>query len=182
MFLKGSHYFMSKKKEERKNKVEKVERISVSLPQEVVAGLDEFAGERGFVSRSSALAWMIREQLREERAGDGEAILAGSITIFFRQTRQGILEELGELKRKFLDEVIATLQVQLTDGHLMEVLLVQGPVRRLREMTDQFVASRGVKAGRLTLTGDILPPIHPLPGEGNGKSGKSKETRKNGIS
>ncbi len=150
-----------------------VERVSVSLPPEVVAGLDGLARARGFESRSAALAWVIREQLREEREENPEALMAGSITLFFRQSRPGILEELAALKRKFIDEVIGTLQVQLTDGHLMEVLLVQGPVRKLRELTDAIVSCRGVKAGRLTLTSDIIPPIHPLP-EKSQMAGASK--------
>ncbi len=150
-----------------------VERVSVSLPPEVVAGLDGLARARGFESRSAALAWVIREQLREEREENPEAVMAGSITLFFRQSRPGILEELAALKRKFIDEVIGTLQVQLTDGHLMEVLLVQGPVRKLRELTDAIVSCRGVKAGRLTLTSDIIPPIHPLP-EKRSQEGTSK--------
>ena len=150
-----------------------VERVSVSLPPEIVEGLDGLTRNRGFESRSAALAWVIREQLREESEENPEAVMTGSITLFFRQSRPGILEELAALKRKFIDEVIGTLQVQLTDGHLMEVLLVQGPVRKLRELTDAIVACRGVKAGRLTLTSDIMPPIHPLP-ETHSLAGNSK--------
>lgn len=138
-------------------------RVSVSLPREVLLGLDALIAEKGFESRSQGLAWVIRQHLREDREEDVSAIMAGSITIFFRQTRPGILEELASLKREFLDEVIGTLQVQLSDGHLMEVLLVQGPVGKLRALTDRIVACKGVKAGRLTLTHDLLPPLHPLP-------------------
>jgi len=156
-------FFKSTMKSTKPSTEGPLERISVSIPAEVLRGLDRFAEERGFDSRSQTLVWMIREHLREDRVAAGDAIMAGSITLFFRQTRPGILEELGALKRRFVDEVIATLQVQLTDGHLMDVLLVQGPVGRLQEMTDQFVACKGVKAGRLTLTSDIIPPIHPLP-------------------
>lgn len=139
------------------------ERLSVSLPPEVAAGLDGFARGRGFESRSQALAWIIRERLSGEREETPDAVMAGSITLFFRQTRPGIMEELADLKREFVDEVIGALQVLLTDGHLMEVVVVQGPVARLRELTDRIVACKGVKTGRLTLTTDIIPPVHPLP-------------------
>jgi CopG family nickel-responsive transcriptional regulator len=142
---------------------ETVERISVSLPPGLVADLDGLVAERDFDNRSQALAWMVREALLESRRVEGQAVMAGSITLFFKQTRPGILEELAGLKREFVDEVIGTLQVQLAEGHLMEVLLVQGPVERLQNFTDRLVACKGVKAGRLTLTSDLIPPLHPLP-------------------
>jgi CopG family transcriptional regulator, nickel-responsive regulator len=142
---------------------ETVERISVSLPPGLVADLDGLVVERDFDNRSQALAWMVREALLESRRVEGQAVMAGSITLFFKQTRPGVLEELAGLKREFVDEVIGTLQVQLGEDHLMEVLLVQGPVDRLQYFTDRLVACKGVKAGRLTLTSDLIPPLHPLP-------------------
>ncbi|GAB4167278.1 MAG: CopG family ribbon-helix-helix protein [Terrimicrobiaceae bacterium] len=142
---------------------ETVERISVSLPPGLVAELDELVEERDFGNRSQAVAWMIRESLLESSRASGDAVMAGTVTLFFRQTRPGILEELAELKRRCVDEVIGSLQVQLMDGHLMEVILVQGPAAKLQDFTDKLVATKGVKAGRLTLTTNIIPPLHPLP-------------------
>lgn len=142
---------------------ETVERISVSLPPGLVEELDRLRAARDFGSRSQAVAWMIRETLLENRRESGEAVMAGTVTLFFRQTRPGILEELAALKRRCLDEVIGSLQVQLEDGHLMEVILVQGPAGKLQDFTDKLVATKGVKAGRLTLTTAIIPPLHPLP-------------------
>ncbi len=141
----------------------RVERVSLSLPREVLAGLDEWADRRGFESRSQAVASIIRLGLLEDKQENGGAVMAGSITLFFSQNRPGILEELAALKRRCVDEVIGALQVQLEDGHLMEVILVQGPVAKLEEFTDALLACKGVKAGKLTLTSSLIPPLHPLP-------------------
>ncbi|GAB4240944.1 MAG: CopG family ribbon-helix-helix protein [Candidatus Methylacidiphilales bacterium] len=140
-----------------------MERVSLSLPREVLTGLDEWSRRRGFESRSQAVASLIRQGLLEERQEDPEAIMAGSVTLFFRQDKPGLLEELAQLKREYLDEVISTLQVQLAGQHLMEVLLVQGPVRRLQEFADHLVTLKGIKTGRLILTSELIPPLHPLP-------------------
>lgn len=153
---------------------ETVERISVSLPRGLVAELDQLVVERDFDNRSQALAWMVREALLESRRVEGQAVMAGTITLFFKQTRPGILQELAGLKREFVDEVIGTLQVLLGEDHLMEVLLVQGPVDRLQTFTDRLVACKGVKAGRLTLTTDLIPPIHPLPPQPGGKTNSTR--------
>lgn len=141
------------------------QRMTISLPPDLAAGLDAFVAEREFDSRSQAVAWMVREKLIDGRREDEHAIMAGTVTLFFRQTRAGLLEELARLKRQWVNEVIGSLQVQLERDHLMEVLLVQGPVRRLRSFTDHLLACKGVQAGHLTLTSEIIPPLHPLPEE-----------------
>ena len=142
---------------------ERVTRISISLPSEVSNGLDRLVGARGFENRSQAVASIIRESLLERQSEAGEGIMAGTITLFYNQARRNILDELAVLKRRCIDEVIGSLQVQLENEHVMEVILVQGPVPVLRGITDDLVACKGVKVGKLTLTTDIIPPLHPLP-------------------
>jgi CopG family nickel-responsive transcriptional regulator len=46
------------------------------------------------------------------------------------------------------------------EAHTMEVILVQGPARRLQGIADQMAAARGVVSGRLQLTSATLPPLH----------------------
>ena len=142
---------MTKAKKSR----EPVSRISISLPPDVSRGLDKLVEARGFENRSQAVASIINEETEE-------GIMAGTITLFYNQRRQNILSELAMLKRQFIDEVIGSLQVQLENDHVMDVILVQGPVSILQQITDQLVACKGVKVGKLTLTSAIIPPLHPL--------------------
>ncbi len=141
---------------------EPVSRISISLPPDVSRGLDRLVESRGFESRSQAVASIINESLVEQQRETPDAIMAGTITLFYNQGRNNILTELAALKRRRIDEVIGSLQVQLENNHVMEVILVQGPVDTLKKITDQLVACKGVKVGKLTLTSSIIPQLHPL--------------------
>jgi CopG family nickel-responsive transcriptional regulator len=105
---------------------------------------------------------MITESLIEHRKDAGDAVMAGTITLFYSQRKNTILSDLASLKRRHLDEVIGSLQVQLEGDHIMEVILVQGPGMTLREICDVFATCKGVKVGKLTLTSTIIPPLHPL--------------------
>ena len=58
----------------------------------------------------------------------------------------------------------------MTDQSL-EVLLVQGPAIRLKELCDALRSIRGVHQLQLVTTTALLPPLHEL-GEGGGASGK----------
>jgi len=141
---------------------EPVARISISLPPDVSRGLDKLVAARGFENRSQAVTSIINESLLEQSRETEDGIMAGTITLFYNQGRKNILGELASLKRHFLNEVIGSLQVQLENNHVMDVILVQGPVGMLQKITDRLVACKGVKAGKLTLTSMIMPPLHPL--------------------
>jgi CopG family nickel-responsive transcriptional regulator len=148
-----------------KTRKEPLTRISISLPRQLARELDGLVAERGFGTRSGAVNSMIREQVLEQRQKAGDTVMMGTITLFFKQTRAGLLEDLASLKRRYVDEVIGTMQVLLEGGHLMEVIVVQGPARKLERITDALVACSGVKIGKLTLTTSLIPPLHPLPSQ-----------------
>ena len=62
-----------------------VTRISVSLPRDLSIELDGLVAQRGFESRSQALTSMITESLIEHRKDAGDAVMAGTITLFYSQ-------------------------------------------------------------------------------------------------
>jgi CopG family nickel-responsive transcriptional regulator len=43
---------------------------------------------------------------------------------------------------------------------VLEVILMQGPAKRLREVTNKLVTCKGVKSANLTLTPNLIPPLH----------------------
>jgi len=142
---------------------EPVSRISVSLPPPVLRDLDDLVRRRGFRNRSQGLSSLITEGLLTNRREAGEGLMAGTITFFYQQNRNGLLADLAALKRRHLNEIIGSLQVQLERDHILEVILVQGPASTLQNITDAIVTRKGVKSGKLTLTSTLIPPLHPLP-------------------
>lgn len=140
-----------------------VSRISISLPEPLLRQFDDMVGERGFESRSQAIAEMINERLAEYRSQLGDEIVAGVITLVYDHSRPSLQKQLTDLQHRYLDEVISSLHVQLMRAHTMEVVLVQGPAVRLQQIADELVTCRGVITGRLQLSAAILPPVHPFP-------------------
>jgi len=140
-----------------------VSRISVSLPETLLAQLDGMVARRGFESRSQAIAEMINQQLVEHKQQLGEEIMAGTITLVYDHSTPGLQKQLADLQHQYLSEVISSLHVHLMHAHTMEVILVQGPAARLQAIADRIVTSRGVITGRLQLTTAIIPQVHPLP-------------------
>ncbi len=135
-------------------------RISVSLPADLLDGLDAMVERRGLPSRSRAVGEMIRRQLAEHSRRLGKSIVAGTITVVYRSSRGRIRNELAAIQRKYLKETISSQHVFLEHDHSLEVLLVQGPGRRLQSISDAIAAVKGVKQVRLSVTAERLPPLH----------------------
>lgn len=138
---------------------ETAHRISISLPRRLAQGLDEMIQRRGFHNRSQAIAEMIEQQLIEFQQENDETLMAGTITLFYDASKAGLLEKLARIEREHIDECISSQHVLLEGDNVMEVVLVQGRVRRLHEITDQMLTCKGVNSGKLTLTSKIIPQV-----------------------
>lgn len=135
-------------------------RLSMSLPAELFRQLDTMVEERGLPSRSQLIAELIRHALAEHEAlTRPENMLAGTVTLVY--SGQGrVRQQLSETQAEYLKEVISSQHVFLEDDQSLEVLLVQGPAVRLKELCDALRGIRGVRQLQLVTTTALLPPLH----------------------
>jgi CopG family nickel-responsive transcriptional regulator len=143
-------------------------RLSMSLPAELFRQLDMMVEERGLPSRSQLIAELIRHALAEHEAlMRPEDMLAGTVTLVYRGNRGRVRQQLAETQADFLKEVISSQHVFLEDDQSLEVLLVQGPALRLKELCDALRSIRGVHQLQLVTTTALLPPLHEQDGLGS---------------
>jgi len=135
-------------------------RLSVSLPAELLFQLDAMVAARNLPSRSQMISELIRHELAEHSEGLDGAVLAGTITLIYRAESGRVRQALAHTQGEFVKEVISSQHVFLEDDQSMEVLLVQGPSERLRDLCDQLRKVRGVQQLTLVTTTALLPPLH----------------------
>ena len=141
--------------------VSNLARLSMSLPAELSRQLDTMVDERGLPSRSQLIAELIRDELAEHGAAlRPDDMLAGTITMVYRGDMGRVRHQLAQTQGEYLKEVISSQHVFLEDDQSLEVLLVQGPARRLSELCDALRKVRGVQQLRLFTTTALLPPLH----------------------
>jgi CopG family nickel-responsive transcriptional regulator len=139
-----------------------VDRISISLPEDLHAELDLMVAERGFESRSQAIKDMLRQHLVEHKVQTGKQVMVGTITLLYNNASNGLQKTLAELQYQHVNEVISSLHVHLMDNQTMEVILVQGPVQLLQSIANAMITQRGVITGKLQLVSALMPPLHPM--------------------
>ncbi|MDH5425815.1 MAG: nickel-responsive transcriptional regulator NikR [Gammaproteobacteria bacterium] len=140
-----------------------VSRISISLSEQLLKDMDLLVEQRGFESRSQAMASMIQHQITEHRCEFGEEVMAGTINLVYDHSTPGLQKQLTDLQHEYIDEVISSLHVYLMQAKTMQVILVQGPVSKLKMIANKMESCRGVISGKLQLSAALLPQVHPLP-------------------
>lgn len=139
---------------------EQISRVSISLSPSLLHELDAMVAEKGYASRSQAIQNILHQELMACRQENGDELMAGVIILFYNNAATNLQQKLAELQYENLAEVISSLHVNLIRRQTLEVLLVQGKVKKLQDIANQFITQPGVISGRLHLIASLIPPVH----------------------
>ena len=133
----------------------------MSLPTKLLDDFDEVLKDRGYKSRSKGIRdalndYIVRYQWMNEM--EGERI--GIITVIYDHYFTGVMENLAETQHDFRDEISTSLHIHMTNKYCMEVIVVNGDVNKIRELTERMMRIKGVDHVKLTSTanGEKLDP------------------------
>jgi len=139
---------------------EGLRRITVSMPEDAYQELDRLVQERGFDNRSRAVCEMIHLHAAQHLGKLGTQVMAGTLSVVYDESKSALLRDLSRIFREHIAEVISSQHVLLEEDHVLEVVLMQGPARTLREIANKLITCKGVKTAHLTLTPHLIPPLH----------------------
>jgi CopG family nickel-responsive transcriptional regulator len=129
-----------------------VTRFGISMDSSLLKRFDRLISSQGYKNRSEAFRDLIREQLVKEVWQTGETETVGTITIIYDHHTRELTENLTANQHNYHDHVIATMHVHLDHHHCLEVLAVRGKARKIKEIADDLISTRGVKHGKLVMT------------------------------
>lgn len=128
-------------------------RISMSLPKKLLADFDEVLKERGYHSRSKGIRdalqdYIVRYQWMNEM--EGERI--GIITIIYDHHYSNVMETLAEIQHSFRKEITTSMHIHMTEKYCMEIIVVNGDINEIRQLTEKMMRLKGVEHVKLTST------------------------------
>jgi CopG family nickel-responsive transcriptional regulator len=127
-------------------------RTGVSLDEELLKEFDRLIARRGYKNRSEALRDLLRETLVSE-AVDANKPMVGTLTLIYAHHLPNLTQRLTEAQHHAHGMVLANTHVHLDHDNCLEVILMQGLSKDTSEMSDRMLSLRGVKHGKLVLTG-----------------------------
>jgi CopG family nickel-responsive transcriptional regulator len=150
-----------------------MQRITLSIDDDLAAALDNHMKKRRYASRSEALRDILREaQARdrlEDKPGakeDGGFCIATLAYVYDHETRE-LGRRLTQAQHKHHDLQVATLHVHLDHESCLEVSVLRGTVSAVRALADDTTNQRGVRHGHLHVVPAALE--HERHGHGDSK-------------
>lgn len=140
--------------------MDNVTRIGVSLEPELLDEFDDMIIRKGYGSRSEAIRDLIRDSLSENDWKNPDQYMVGTITIIYDHNTGNISEKLMELQHNSNNHVTTTIHVHLDQDRCMEILLVNGALKDLKQLSDEITSVRGVLRGRLTMASPTTAHLH----------------------
>jgi len=128
-----------------------LERIGISLEDELLAQFDSHIAEKGYVNRSEAIRDLIREALVQRewsRSNEREERVA-VVALVYDHDSSSLAQKLAHIQHENHRAVVSTLHVHLDSHNCLEVLVLRGRARDVQAMGDGLVSTKGVKYGKL---------------------------------
>jgi CopG family nickel-responsive transcriptional regulator len=132
-----------------------LQRFGVSIGSNLLEKFDSLILKKGYTNRSEAIRDLIRNKLVEvewESSTDARASI-GTITIVYNHNTREIGDRLTDIAHDHHDLIISSMHVHLTHNSCLEVMLVKGCGKEIRAFSDRIISVRGVKHGKLVITG-----------------------------
>ena len=128
-------------------------RFSVTMPEDLMQALDEYAERRGKTkNRSEAIRDMIRETIVAETVEDPESMVFGTLTMVFNHHSNDLRDKLDAIQHEHVSEIVSTVHVHLDEENCLEVVLMRGQSRVIRSIADALLGTKGVLHGKLVVT------------------------------
>jgi len=126
-------------------------RTALSIEGDLLEKFDRWMASHGYANRSQAVRDLIRAALVEQEWSNPKARVVASLSIIYDHAAHDLAQAMTDIQHRDYRAVLCSQHVHLDRHHCLEVILMQGRAAELRNLADSIIATRGVRAGKLTL-------------------------------
>jgi CopG family nickel-responsive transcriptional regulator len=129
-----------------------MQRITITLDDDLMEELDRRIAEQGYQNRSEAIRDFTRAGMQQaaQKMGQSGNCVAALVYVYDHAARD-LSRRLVENYHGHHDLSMATLHVHLDDDNCMEVTTLRGSGAEVQHFADHIIAERGVRYGRLVM-------------------------------
>ena len=129
----------------------RIVRFSISLEQELLKKFQRFCREERFATRSEAIRQLIHDSLARRAWVEDAEDVAGTLTLVYDHHRSQLRDQLMKLQHDHTQLIVSTLHAHLTAHLCLEVIVLRGPAKQLREIAARLRGLKGVHKGELVI-------------------------------
>ena len=129
-----------------------MQRVTVTLDDDLMAELDRLIEVRGYQNRSEAIRDLERAGLQQAAEETGsEQHCVGVLSYVYDHEARDLARRLTTVFHSHHDLTISSLHVHLDHDNCLEVGILKGPMKDLQHFADHVIAERSVRHGKLQL-------------------------------
>ena len=118
-------------------------RFGVSMEKHLLEAFDGFINNHGFTNRSEAIRDLIREKLALEKSVSTENVI-GTVTIVYNHHIRNLTETITDIQHNYQKNILFSNHIHITHEYCMEVIVVNGEEKVLRDFTNKIGGQKGV--------------------------------------
>ncbi|MBA4601831.1 nickel-responsive transcriptional regulator NikR [Thermoactinomyces mirandus] len=128
-----------------------LKRFGVSMESSLLNKFDHMVRLKGYQNRSEAIRDLVRDALVQEAWEDKDQVVIGSILLFYNHHQRNLLAEMTDLQHSMHDLVLSTTHFHLDHDSCLELIVVKGKVKRIREFSNKLMSLKGVEYAKFTV-------------------------------
>ncbi|MCW2272939.1 nickel-responsive transcriptional regulator NikR [Rhodoblastus acidophilus] len=139
-----------------------MQRITVTLDDDLVEELDRFQREKGYQNRSETLRDLARAGLSQWSAEHAKGACVAALVYVYDHETRALAKRLANAQHDHHDLSVTTLHVHLDHDSCLEVAVLRGGSGEVRHFAEHVIAERGVRHGQLmVIPVDVSNESHP---------------------
>jgi len=127
-------------------------RFGISIDSKLLDSFDNVINNKGYSNRSEAIRDLIRDFLIKEKTIRDE-IIAGVISIVYDHHEGELTKLLPEIQHDHINIIISTMHIHLDHHNCLEVIVVKGKSKSVKNLADGLASIKGIKHCDLLITG-----------------------------
>jgi CopG family nickel-responsive transcriptional regulator len=147
-----------------------MQRITVTVDDDLNKEFQAFMARRGYSNRSEAFRDLLRERIERDRFAEASApTCVGCLTYVYGYAERQLPRRLVEAQHARHDLTVSTLHLHLDHENCMEAVILRGRTEEVTAFATGVTAQRSVRHGHLWLVPVVLEAdAHPGQGHGGG--------------
>lgn len=138
-----------------------MQRITLSLDDDIASLLDGLVARRGYANRSAAVRDLVREAASRQATLHDTRPCFGILSYIYDHDRRDLSRRLTHTHHDHHVLNLSTLHLHLDRESCLEVAVLRGEAEEMRALADRVSTERGVRLGDLRLLVDPSAPRDP---------------------
>ena len=131
---------------------EKITRVSLTLPEELLEELDRSLKVRGYASRSEAVRDSLRDFLTNYNWRQGlKGQLTGVLVLVYDHDVRGLNDAIVNIQHSGGGIMNTVQHIHLDAEDCLETSVLNGPAGKIKKLVERLEALRGVKQAKLVI-------------------------------